>query len=277
MVLLILIGSCVVPQAPREVGRWKLAAALNARDAGRKEEAYALLDAARQWFPDSLLLLFQKAEWQIEDGQKEAALAEWDRILELPIDTVEALKLHSQLLQNAGRFADAVKDWKRLDQMSERSGRPGRAEAWNGLAYAQALAQVELEDALDHINEALDLSPNNAAMLDTRGYLLYLTERYEPALADMNIAVREFEKNMGRFLPPDKSAEQNPTEDTKLLRNQPKTLLEVATSQSPSRGVAVVRYHRALVLRALGREKEAQEDLARAKQLIGREPDESLF
>jgi tetratricopeptide (TPR) repeat protein len=222
-------------------------------------------------------LLFQKAEWQIEDGQKEAALAEWDRILEMPIDTVEALKLHSQLLQNAGRFSDAVKDWKRLDQLSERSGRPGRAEALNGLAYAQALANNDLDDALDHINEALDLSPDNPAMLDTRGYLLYLTERYEPALADMNVAVREFEKSMEQILPQAKPAVQTPAEDSKLFRNRSKTLLEVAASQSPARGVAVVRYHRALVLQALGKEKEAQADLARAKQLIGREPDETLF
>jgi hypothetical protein len=42
-------------------------------------------------------------------------------------------------------------------------------------------------------------------------------------------------------------------------------------------GVAVVRYHRALVLEKLGRHAEAKYDRARAKQLIGREPDETLF
>jgi hypothetical protein len=42
-------------------------------------------------------------------------------------------------------------------------------------------------------------------------------------------------------------------------------------------GVAAVRYHRALVLEKLGRYAEAKLDRARAKQLIGREPDETLF
>jgi hypothetical protein len=46
---------------------------------------------------------------------------------------------------------------------------------------------------------------------------------------------------------------------------------------NPEQGVAVVRYHRALVLKALGREKDAQADLDRAKKLIDREPDEKLF
>jgi hypothetical protein len=42
-------------------------------------------------------------------------------------------------------------------------------------------------------------------------------------------------------------------------------------------GAAVLHYHRALVLEKLGRFAEAKLDRARAKRLIGREPDETLF
>src|SRR5262249_19974543 len=157
------------------------------------------------------------------------------------------------LLQNAGRFADAVKDWKRLDQMSERSGRPGRAEALNGLAYAQALAKTELEEALDKVNEALKLANDEpsitAAASDTRGYLLYLMGHYEEALANMNVAVHEYEKlekALASSGGPSKPS-ASPDVNGKLFHNRPKSLLEIAASGSPARAAAVVRYHRALV------------------------------
>jgi hypothetical protein len=39
----------------------------------------------------------------------------------------------------------------------------------------------------------------------------------------------------------------------------------------------VGHYHRSLVLQALGRKDEADKDWEIARQLIGREPDETLF
>src|SRR5262245_6533379 len=193
ILLLVLIGPCLVIQAPREIGRWELAAALNAREAGRRDESYQLLEDAAQWFPGNLQLLLQKADWLTEDRRHEDAAAEWDRILQLPIDDVQTLIVHSQLLQNAGRFAEAVKDWRRLDQLSERSGRPGRAEALNGLAYAQALARTDLDEALDNVTKALELANGKIAFTgaasDTRGFLFYLQGRYDLALVDLNVCV----------------------------------------------------------------------------------------
>jgi hypothetical protein len=44
-----------------------------------------------------------------------------------------------------------------------------------------------------------------------------------------------------------------------------------------TRAAAAMHYHRSLALAALDRKEEADKDLAVARQLIGREPDESLF
>ena len=38
-----------------------------------------------------------------------------------------------------------------------------------------------------------------------------------------------------------------------------------------------MHYHRALVLEKLGQSEKAKSDRERAKELIGREPDETLF
>jgi len=274
--LLVVVGGCLISQTPREIGRWELAAALNARDAGRKEEAYARLARAQRWFSSSPMLLLQRAEWRLADGDRPAALEDVQRMVDLSGDTVKGLMLHSQFLQDAGQFSDAVKDWKKLNQMSERSGSPERAQALNGLAYAQALAEIELDDALDHVNESLELSQGRpsliAAASDTRGYLLYLTERYEAALADMNAAVRGYESEIRPPLP----LEQRAAGLSTIPDSRPKTDRELE-SPDPARVLAVVRYHRALAFKALGRNKEAEQDLARVRQLIGREPDQTLF
>ena len=105
-------------------------------------------------------------------------VADCDRMLELGGDEEEWLKVHALFLQNMGDFVQAVDDWKRLDALSQRSGRPSRAEALNGLAYAQALANVDLDEALKNVNQALALqTENNAAILDTRGYVYHLKDQ----------------------------------------------------------------------------------------------------
>jgi tetratricopeptide (TPR) repeat protein len=271
----------MIAEVPREIGRWQLAQALELRASGQKEQAYQKLDAAMGWFPQSSMLLVQRADWRLEDGQNEEVSADLEKIIDLPGDMVENLKLHSNLVQNAGRFADAVKDWKRIDVISERTGRPGRAEALNGLAYARALANAELDEGLENVNEALELLSRGdslySAALDTRGYLLYLTEQYEAALADMNIAVRDYDRIKLSPPTPPPPAERLSAEHMRLLNSTPKSIRDTYEAQEPKHSVAVIHYHRGLVFKALGKEKEANEDFARAKELIGRDPDDSLF
>src|SRR5262245_62336493 len=69
--LLFFLGAGAVVQGPREVGRWKLAAALDLRAEGKNEQAYAQLTEAARWFPDNPMLILQRADWRQEDCQKE--------------------------------------------------------------------------------------------------------------------------------------------------------------------------------------------------------------
>jgi tetratricopeptide (TPR) repeat protein len=271
LLLLVLVGPCLIAQVPSEIGRWKLAQAIELRAAGKKDVAYENLAAAMRRFPNNPLLYLQRADWRLEDNQKDAAQADADQMLELGGNTQRWLMLHSSFLQYAGKFADAVQDWKELDKLSERNGNPGRSTALNGLAYAQALAQKDLQEALANANKALELSPGNPAILDTRGYLLYLTKQYEAALSDMDASIEGFEAQIG----PLKPLEQR-TSLENIFRSGARTRIESETTD-PYRTTAVLHYHRALVLLALGREKDAESDLTRVRQLIGKEPDETLF
>ena len=274
--LLIMVGPCTVMQVPLEIGRWKLAAAIQAREAGDKERAYAELNAAMNWVADRPALIAQQAKWHLADGQVEEGLAVADKLLESAPDSSEALRAHSRFLQMAGRFEDAIADLKKVDQNSQRTGVPSRAEALNELAYAQALAEVELDDALKNVDESLELLTKEEkrtglelAIRDTRGYILFLKGRYAEALVDMEFAV-------ARLKPIDMESrrkfERLPPKVQRPLKHQ----FEQAFQQE-FQPHAVMYYHRALVYEALGKKAEAEADRQRARSLIGREPDESLF
>ena len=58
----------------------------------------------------------------------------------------------------------------------------------------RAVLRQNLKDALTDIESALKRSEReNPEFLDTRGYLLYLLDRPEDALKDMNRAIGDFE------------------------------------------------------------------------------------
>ncbi len=97
--------------------------------------------------------------------------------------------------------------------------------------------------------------PQSPAILDTRGYLLHLQGEHEKALPDLDAAVPGMEDQLTQI-------KDRPEE---LQRSILSADIDESGINSPEQGVAVVRYHRALVLKALGREKDAQVDLDRAE------------
>ncbi len=58
----------------------------------------------------------------------------------------------------------------------------GHADALNYLAYLWAVRATRLDEALRHIQSALALDPDNAAYLDTLGWIYFQQGRYEEAL-----------------------------------------------------------------------------------------------
>lgn len=267
LLMVALLAPCVAALAPREIALWHLIAAQEERAAGQKTQAYDRLQSGFRWAPSNAGLLLQRAVWRLEDGQHEAALTDVNSVVQLAPDDYQALLVRSQILQQLDRHAEAIADWKTIDRLSQTRGIPDRATALNGLAYARAVGKLDLDDALKNVNAALELEPKSPSILDTRGYLLHLQAKDEEALPDMNAAVSGMEEMF------------------KLIESQPKELqrsrfaadIDLDGINRPEQGVAVVRYHRALVLQSLGRAKDAQKDLQRARELIGREPDETLF
>ena len=136
--------------------------------------------------------------------------------------------LRAELLGELHRYEEAAADYARVIQLQ-----PDNAIAYNNRAYNLALAGKQLERALEDVETALELHGPDEAFLDTRGYLLYLLDRPDEALADLDSAIE--------------------------LRHRHRL--------GSGNGAGEIYYHRALIHQKLGNRNLSDADFRRAKQL----------
>lgn len=261
LVVLLALGPVVYLEGPAEIARWYQAAATERWLAGDKQAALARLETALQWAPDQADAFVCRAEWRLEDQEFLKAGEDYSAALERDPAHVGALIGRSQASQYLGRHKDAIQDWKRLVDLGRASSGRQRAILLNGLAYAQALGNVELKEALENILQAINLAGENSAMLDTRGYIHFCAGKYQLARPDLDLAVASMEREVQLM---------ERTRDYVDRREFERQLRETRKS------LAVIRYHRALLLEKLGKPKEAETDLRRVREL-GYEPNPKLF
>ncbi len=260
-VVLVALGPVVYLEGPAEVARWYQAAATELWLAGDKAAALARLDTAIHWAPDQADGFVCRADWRLEDREFLKASEDYSVAIERDPAHAGALIGRSQAYQYLGRHQDAIQDWKRLLELGRAAPGRQRAVLLNGLAYAQALGNVELKEALENILQAINLAGENSAMLDTRGYIHYCAGKYQLAQPDLDLAVAGMEREVKMM---------ETTRDYVDQREFERQLRETRKS------LAVIRYHRALLLEKLGKPKEAESDLRRVREL-GYEPNPNLF
>jgi tetratricopeptide (TPR) repeat protein len=261
VVVSLVLGPVVYLGLPDEVSRWYIAAALEAYEDENVADALRYMDAASRWAPENPAIHIYGGSWKQREADYEGSLAEYNKALELDEANELALIQRSEVLQHLRQHDQAIADWKKLASSSAMSRVQSRVVYLNGLAYAQALGNTELDAALENIESAIRGAGQNAAMLDTRGYIQYRRGDLKSARADLELAVKMVENDYSKlaegeqFLPPG----------------------DFRTSlKEYERSVAVIRYHRALVYEALGKAEAAEKDLARVREL-GFEPGEHLF
>jgi tetratricopeptide (TPR) repeat protein len=263
LVISILVGPLIYMWVPQETARWGLAAAKEQRLDGDLRGAVARLDRTLERFPLPELYL-ERAEWHRELGNYEQALADVNEALRRGPRSDAAYLLRSQILQHLGRFEEAVEDMQQLLTFNPQGAE--RARALNGVAYARALANRDLDQALAEVEEALDLVRDNAAMRDTRGFIHYLRGDLDQAAIDLDAAVMMIEEERRQW-----SRRLN-GELLGVVDKREEELLFQQHAQS----VAVIRYHRALLRDSLGQTQQGEEDRQRVLEL-GFEPGDHLF
>ncbi len=137
-----LLRNTSVPSA-RERVQLTVAEATVLREAGREQEAYALLAAALDRLPDNTELLYDHA----------MAAERLDRL-----DVMEA-------------------SLRKLIEL-----RPDYAHAYNALGYTLADRGVRLDEAQGLIEKALELAPGDGQILDSMGWVLFRRGQTEAAI-----------------------------------------------------------------------------------------------
>lgn len=278
--LLIVAGPMLVAGVPVEISRWYQAAAREADLNGDFALAVQRQGQAIRWCPYDPKLRVRRAELRLKMHDLAGSLEDCNGALEAATggDVIAALVQRMRTYQRLGRHADALVDTDRIVEIvsqapdNEVALDDGSAVnypvALNYRAYARALANQDVAAGLADIERAFQLlgSENEWAFLDTRGYLRYLQGDVAAALPDLDRAVQMAEAERGRF-----HARQ-----TQLLAEglDAKTLQRLNEQQDQN--LAVMYHHRGLALQKLGREAEAQQQLARADEL-GYDPNNGVW
>ncbi|MCK6373337.1 tetratricopeptide repeat protein [Zoogloea sp.] len=135
--------------APAERQQFVLAEAQIARDAGRNEDAFNVLDEALRGDPESAELLYESALMAERIGRPE--------VMEGRLRKLIALK-------------------------------PDHAHAYNALGYSLVDRNLRLDEAEGLIRKGLEIAPNDAFILDSLGWALYRRGDLNGALAQLQRA-----------------------------------------------------------------------------------------
>lgn len=262
VVLLLALGCVVVPAvaapvvlpwARDAVVHWSLERA-TIRDA-RGQFAKAATDVGRaiDWLaPDDVVGRSELHCWRsallLADRQPAAAVAEAGRAATLVPALAQPRRTRALAHVVAGDAEAALADAAAAVELSG----PGNPEALNHRAYVRALVGRELEAALTDVELALAGSgAESPEFLDTRGFILHLLGRHREAIDDLNRAIgkeqqrrRQAAGGVGRV---------HPAVIARELRAHDQAL-------------AVMHHHRGLACRAVGLDRQADQDFAVAEQ-----------
>jgi tetratricopeptide (TPR) repeat protein len=257
------------------IARQLVARAAEKHQFGDLQGALADLDRAASWSPDNPVIYAYRANWKLEANDVTGSLKDSDQLIRLAPRYAQGYLHRSQVYQRLDRHREAIDDLTKAISLSPSDDPTPR----NNRAYARAIANVELDEALldveraigivdqqitdvlRHAGETSDVTGYNyqkAAYLDTRGYIHFLQDRLEPAVDDLNKAIELTVNCQDQVLPRAPAAERS------------------ALQQRFNHELAVMYHHRGQALTKLGKVDEGKLDLDKGDRL-GYNPAAGVF
>ena len=123
----------------------------------------------------------------LDQEQQQQALSTATAALEEHPDNIEIRYARAMLYDGIGQPAYAEADLKQIIEQE-----PENAVALNALGYILTTRTDRLREARGYIEKALRLDPNNPAILDSMGWVLFLEGQLEPALEYLSRAWAAF-------------------------------------------------------------------------------------
>jgi len=261
-----LVAPAVMPSVRLAVMQWSLERAILREGRGSLTAAIDDMTRAIAWGGPLLesepaeksRLLCWRAMLRIENRDVSAAVADASLAASIAPTAVQPHKVLA--LAHAIRGdADAA---LAASQAAVDLAGEGNPEALNHRAYMRALVGRNLEGALTDIESALGESGEGSPeFLDTRGFILHLLGRQQEALADLNAAIDGAQEQRRRLV---------------LLSGHVSSGELAYRLRAADHGLAVMHHHRGLACRALGLERQAEQDLAIAEKK-GFDPSRGIY
>lgn len=136
---------------------------------GHLEDGRAALQQAAAANPrERISLLIAEAQLLADAGRAGEAFALLDGNLAAQPEQPELLYESALLAEKVGRFEVLERNLYKLIQL-----KPDHAHAYNALGYSLAERNLRLDEAQQLIEKALALSPDDAFILDSKGWVLY--------------------------------------------------------------------------------------------------------
>ena len=225
-----------------ELASWHAAAGREEQLDGNPQRALSHFDNAVACDAENPDFYRWRAECYRELSQHERALEEYDQLAQIrPLETWDHWQ-RADLLMLLDRRQLAVDAARAGLEAFQRGGAVrgalGNAQVLNGVAYFRAVAQLELDEALPQITEAIELLGGQARIFTDYAYLCFLQEQYPLALKLLS-AAEQIYADRQQIQDTALESEQSPVNQDEIrgrIRNLRK-----------SRGR--VLYHRLLVLR----------------------------
>ena len=167
-----------------ELGR---AAAL--RRADKPDAAIEVLEQLARSYPDLPVVFSTLGDVLRQQDQFAASIDAYDRALELTPEGARAewFLLYARAIshERLGQWKEAEADFRHALALN-----PGQPQVLNYLGYSMVEQQVNLDEALTMIEQAVAASPDSGYIIDSLGWVLYRLGRYEEAVVQMERAAQ---------------------------------------------------------------------------------------
>lgn len=152
---------------------------------GKLEEARQSLHADRALYPDFTVQLF------IAESNLLAKNEQYEESLRVLSAALQKHPGNTTILYNRAMVGEKLNqlDLLESDLQTIISKEPGNALALNALGYTLADRSQRLEEALSYITKAIELSPNDPAIMDSMGWVQYKLGNYDTALNYLQKAI----------------------------------------------------------------------------------------
>jgi tetratricopeptide (TPR) repeat protein len=160
-------------------------------DQGRADEMREHLANLRAENPErAAQLTMIEAQAFYDRGQQEEVFAIMDKALEADPDNVDMLYFRAMSGEEFGRLDILERDLGRIIDND-----PDNADALNALGYTLTDRTDRHEEALELIERALAIKPNEAAFIDSLGWVHYRLENFELAIKHLRRALELFQND----------------------------------------------------------------------------------